>query len=724
MVARSVGQAFTIAVGVIGWSVVVGLPIAGVLPDPEPTAALWIALFVTVILAARVLAFRVEGSVLSLDSAYYVAAALCVGSVGAGRLVAVALTIDASVRLYLARSHGRRQRVAEGRDDGGWLAELGYVLYFGGFSGGLLVFCGWLFGADHLTSKDPWEVARRVVSIAVLFLALHYTVQGIRLRIFGRSWRAYFKELALPGVVAEASLMPIGVVLVLLYDPDEPLGFLLLSMTYLLINLVFSRLSRTSKQLHERVHDLEILTATARRLSASLQLEELVEAVARETIKAIPEAEAVALVHRRAGGESGFVLDGYDGASDKFFRQPMSEGEGAAGWVMTKGQTKRIDDLTDTDVAVDEGGSGIRSWLGVPLFMYGGCEGVIVVQSTQPAAFRADHERLLESLALQIAAALQNAHLYELAMVDGLTGLFMRRYFDARIEEEVERSKRYGTPFSVVMMDVDNFKKLNDEHGHLIGDRVLKAISNVVKAQMRGVDTAARYGGEEIAMILPRTDMLNAYNVGERIRAAIAEQRVTTDSEPPKVLSVTASFGIASYPETKAANGEDLVRRADRALYRAKKTGKNRVELFWSDDTGPARIHTPDPDIKSDHDPVRSAKVEKIDRSAKVEKIDRSAKVEKIDRSAKIEKLDRPSTDRPVEAPSPEWPIDKLNQSSRVERQTVKIDRSSKVEKVDPEEVAEPPPIVPARTTVKIDRSKVVPKIEPEELDDDRKEAK
>jgi len=707
VVARSVGQAFTIAIGLIGWGVVVGLPLAGVLPDPEPTAALWIVLFVSVILAARILAFRVEGSVLSLDSAYYVAAALCVGSVGAGRLVAVALMIDASVRLYLARRHHKR-------DEGGWLAELGYVLYFGGFSGGLLVFCGYLFGADHVDPTNPWQVALRVVAIATLFLAIHYTVQGIRLRILGRPWRAYLRELALPGVIAEASLMPIGVVLVLLYNPDQPLGFLLLSMTYLLINLVFSRLSRTSKQLHERVHDLEILTATARRLAASLQLEELVEAVARETIKAIPEAEAVALVHRRAGGESGFVLDGYDGASDKFFRQPMAEGEGAAGWVMTRGQTKRIDDLAESDIAIDEGGSGIRSWLGVPLFMYGGCEGVIVVQSTQAAAFRADHERLLESLALQIAAALQNAHLYELAMVDGLTGLFMRRYFDARIEEEIERSKRYGTPFSVVMMDVDNFKKLNDEHGHLIGDRVLKAISNVVKAQMRGVDTAARYGGEEIAMILPRTDMLNAYNVGERIRAAIAEQRVTTDSEPPKVLGVTASFGIASYPETKAASGEDLVRRADRALYRAKKTGKNRVELFWSDDTGPARVQTPDPDSARVDKPAdtldrsgrvdkvdRSTRVDKVDRSTRVDKVDRSTRVARVDRSARVDKLDKAELDKAdvdKEAPQPEWPIDK-------------IDRSSKVERVEPVLTSE-------RPTVKIDRSKVVPKLDPAELDD------
>jgi len=229
-----------------------------------------------------------------------------------------------------------------------------------------------------------------------------------------------------------------------------------------------------------------------------------------------------------------------------------------------------------------------------PLFMYGETEGVIAVQSTDASAFGPEHQRLLEGLALQIAAALQNAHLYELAMVDGLTGLYVRRYFDARIEEEVERSKRYGSAFSVVMMDVDDFKVLNDTYGHLVGDRVLRAISNVVKAQMRGVDTAARYGGEEITVILPRTEMVGAYSLAERIREAIAELRLTTDDEPPKVLTVTASLGIAAYPESKAVDGTDLVRRADRALYRAKKTGKNRVELFWSDESGPARLATLD----------------------------------------------------------------------------------------------------------------------------------
>jgi diguanylate cyclase (GGDEF)-like protein len=575
---RGLGNAFTIALGLGGWLVLLAFPALGILPHDAPSGALSVALFAIVILAARALAFRPAlGRVLSLDSAYYVAAALCVGTIEAGRLVAIALTLDASARLVLARRHGHR-------DPGGWLPELGYVLYFGGMSGGLLCGCGLLFGADALVDTHPSAVdaTLHVVAIAGVLLVAHYALQGVRHVLLGQPLRQYIEELALPGVVAEASLMPIGVVLVLLYDPAQPLGFILLSLTYLLINYMFARLSRTSHLLAQRVGDLEILNATARRFSSSLQVEELVEAVAREVCKAIPDADAVALVHRRAGRESALVIDGYDRNAERFFRTGMTEGEGIAGIVMAGGQPRREDDLAT-------GEHGFRSWLGVPLFMYGGCEGVIAVQSTRAAAFGDEHLRLLEALALQIASALQNAHLYELAMVDGLTGLYVRRYFDARVEEEIERSKRYATVFSMIMMDVDDFKNLNDTYGHLVGDRVLRAIANVVKAQMRGVDTAARYGGEEIAVILPRTEMVGAYSLAERIREGIAELRITTDEDPPRVLGVTASLGIAAFPESKASDGTDLVRRADRALYRAKRTGKNRVELYWTDDTGPSR---------------------------------------------------------------------------------------------------------------------------------------
>jgi len=581
---RWIGHAFTIALGVLGWFVVLGMPAIGWIASDPTTPALPIILFVLVILTARALAFRlVEGSVLSLDSAYYVAAALSVGTVEAGRLVALALTLDASARLAAKQRRGEI-------DPDGWWAELGYVLYFGGMSGGLLVACSYLFnGAGPIGHAGPVAVTLRVVAIALSLLIAHYAIQGLRLRLLGHRWGEYIRQLAFPGMLAEASLMPIGAVLVLLYDPDQPLGFALLSLTYLLINLVFARLSRARHELQERVNDLEILNVTARKFSASLQREELVEAVAREMCKAIPEAEAVTLVHRRTGRESELVIDAFDRGRDKFTRHPMRPGEGAAGWVLEHAVARRIDDFRTSDVATDTPSHGMHSWLGAPLFMYGDCDGVVAVQSSRVGAFKAEHQRLLESLALQIAASLQNAHLYELAMVDGLTGLFVRRYFDARIEEEIERSRRYGTPFSVIMLDVDDFKKLNDTYGHLVGDRVLRAIANVIKAQMRGVDTAARYGGEEMSVILPRTEMVGAYNLAERIREAIAELRITTDDDPPRALAVTASLGISAYPESKAADGVDLVRRADKALYRAKKTGKNRVELFWTDD--PSGLH-------------------------------------------------------------------------------------------------------------------------------------
>jgi hypothetical protein len=195
---RVVGHAFTIALGVLGW-VVLALPLIGVLPTNPAVPTLPILLFVVVILGARALAFRLtEGSVLSLDSAYYVAAALSVGSAEAGWLVAGALTLDASARLSAKRR--------KGTELDGWWAELGYVLYFGGMSGGLLVVCGLVFGADSVVGHRPdaIDVTLRVVAIASSLLLLHYTIQGVRLWLMGHGTREYVKSLALPGIASEA----------------------------------------------------------------------------------------------------------------------------------------------------------------------------------------------------------------------------------------------------------------------------------------------------------------------------------------------------------------------------------------------------------------------------------------------------------------------------------------------------------------------------------------
>jgi diguanylate cyclase (GGDEF)-like protein len=189
---------------------------------------------------------------------------------------------------------------------------------------------------------------------------------------------------------------------------------------------------------------------------------------------------------------------------------------------------------------------------------------------------------LLEGIASQASVALQNVQHYELAMVDGLTKLFVRRYFDARLDEEFERTRRFETEFSVAMVDIDDFKQLNDTYGHEAGDIALAAVARALREEMRGIDTAARYGGEEFALVLPRTSLTEAYALAERIRGRIADLRIEAPGRD-EPLTVTASFGIAAHPDSGARSVAELLRLADRALYRAKQMGKDRVELYWAE---------------------------------------------------------------------------------------------------------------------------------------------
>ncbi|RMH36052.1 MAG: sensor domain-containing diguanylate cyclase [Deltaproteobacteria bacterium] len=581
---RALHVAFTMALAVLGWGL---LAAATVIPGWAPASArasdaVAVAAFLLVIVVARRMALPMLPQVaVSLDTGFLIAAAVCLGSVTSGWLVAVALSLDAFVRRLGER---RANPVAHT-----WLDDIAYVLYFGGMSGALLMGLGWLLAVDGFDLSTGIEresdALGLVFALGGSFLAVHYAVQGVRLRILGRPFASYVRRVALPGIVAEASLLPLAVVVVLLYRRDQPLGFLLLAATYLLINLVFFRLRRIGLRLQRRVVELETLNATSRELAKSLQLHDLVDAVARETVKALPRAELLTLVHRTRSDEAGerLVVDAYERDRGRFERFHVAGRDGPSGWVLDRCESLMIADLRRSpfDAAA---ASGVRSWLGVPLVVHGEAVGVLAVQSRQRGAFDTDDRRLLEAIGAQAAVALQNAHLYELAMVDGLTRLFVRRYFDARLAEEIERARRFGTEFSVVMMDIDDFKQLNDSLGHPAGDAVLVAVADIVRRNMRGVDTAARYGGEEISIVLPRTPLLDAYNLAERIRGLIEAARVPYDGG---TISVTASFGIAAYPESGEGTADDVVRRADTALYRAKRTGKNRVELYWADGERP-----------------------------------------------------------------------------------------------------------------------------------------
>jgi len=167
--------------------------------------------------------------------------------------------------------------------------------------------------------------------------------------------------------------------------------------------------------------------------------------------------------------------------------------------------------------------------------------------------------------------------LEEMSRRDGLTGLLDKREFERSLNRNIDRYRRYGQPFCLIMLDLDHFKKINDSHGHPVGDEVLKSVARVVTNETRDVDIAARYGGEELVVILSSTTLPSARVIAERIRASVSSLRV--GGMAAKSLEITVSAGIASFPD-HADNSEDLIAHADRALYEAKAAGRNQVKAY------------------------------------------------------------------------------------------------------------------------------------------------
>ena len=215
----------------------------------------------------------------------------------------------------------------------------------------------------------------------------------------------------------------------------------------------------------------------------------------------------------------------------------------------------------------------MRSLVGGPEYL-----GAISI-ARRDAEFTREEEELLEYLAGQAVVSIENASLHETverqAVTDELTGLANVRALASILTRELERSRRFDSPLSLVMLDIDDFKMVNDTHGHPQGDEVLAQVAGVLRAHSRDIDAPARYGGEEMVVVVPGTDSEGAARLAERMREAIERTQVAGVGGGP-ALSVTASFGVASVPES-ASDRDTLIAAADTALYQAKRAGKNRV---------------------------------------------------------------------------------------------------------------------------------------------------
>ena len=221
------------------------------------------------------------------------------------------------------------------------------------------------------------------------------------------------------------------------------------------------------------------------------------------------------------------------------------------------------------------GESDTRPVAVVPVIYHDRTLGALMVASDDPQRLWQDNEvMLLRTVADQVAVAVNHARLYQQmqrqALTDSLTSCFNRRFFVIQLERDLHLATRMRQPVSLIFLDIDHFKLVNDTHGHDAGDAALRVLAGVMREELRGVDTAARHGGEEFAIILPQAGPDGAMVVAERLRARVEE------TEFPGVGRITASFGVATFP-LHASSRELLMTTADRALYQAKRTGRNRV---------------------------------------------------------------------------------------------------------------------------------------------------
>ncbi|NLJ45321.1 MAG: GGDEF domain-containing protein [Treponema sp.] len=224
-----------------------------------------------------------------------------------------------------------------------------------------------------------------------------------------------------------------------------------------------------------------------------------------------------------------------------------------------------------------EGLAALEPSLVIPLKAKGVINGILVIgERIEGSEFSATEREYVINIANLAAIAISNAFLFEMTTTDMMTKLKMKHYFYTVLSERMDRFRTERRPLSVLMLDIDHFKRFNDTYGHSCGDLVLKQTAVVLQESVRPGDLAARYGGEEFCLLLPETDGPHAALIAERIRKSVEANRITYEG---RVLGVTLSVGAAEYDPARDVSAKTLLDRADKALYQSKQEGRNRTTL-------------------------------------------------------------------------------------------------------------------------------------------------
>jgi diguanylate cyclase (GGDEF)-like protein len=348
---------------------------------------------------------------------------------------------------------------------------------------------------------------------------------------------------------------------------------------------LYERRKREKEDLDKTLQNLSLLYSIGKAMNYISDLKNLLQYILNQAIDiASAEKGSIMLYNLESDRLNIRVLAGLKDTeyqekvnNNEISCRSFKPGEGIAGRVFMTSSPMIVNNIREDDLFIKSDTSYVRSIACIPMVVYSDVVGVInVTNKKNGKEFTEEDVEMLKAVADQAAVAVNKAQLWDMAVTDSLTGLYVRRYFMVKLQEEIHRAERYNKRLSIVMADLDRFKKINDTYGHDAGDRALKTISQFLQKNIRDVDAIGRYGGEEFVMLIPDADKEAAFCLAERLREELG--KVDLEDLP----TITISLGIATYP-SDGADIEELIKKADAAMYAAKQKGRNKAVKYSSD---------------------------------------------------------------------------------------------------------------------------------------------
>lgn len=354
------------------------------------------------------------------------------------------------------------------------------------------------------------------------------------------------------------------------------------------------RLLRTTQELDQTTEELSYFINVGKALTSTLDTGSILNIIMEKTSELVKAEAGSVLLLDDETNELYFELTEGEKKNDlKRFR--LKVGEGIAGWVAQHGESIIVEDVaTDPRFCnrIDDSlNFRTRSILCVPLKSKGKILGVLeVINRIDGKPFGQKDLDLVLTLVDQASIAIENSLLYrkatELAITDGVTQLYNFRYLHQALDVEISRSNRYRTEVSLIFLDLDYFKKVNDRYGHLVGSQALVEVGSILKRSLRPMDVICRYGGDEFIVVLPETGPQSALGTAERLRTTV--ESYTFHADTGEAFRLTASFGIAAYPN-HVKDKNELIQLADQSMYRAKDTTRNAVFMIGNEGSSLSR---------------------------------------------------------------------------------------------------------------------------------------